>query len=535
MISTIILAIQYVAIAIMLIEMIYAMMQKPSDMQKYVIILAISTMLMFIGYIIEIQAGNLETGLIGCGVAYIGKPYVMLASFLLLCSYYGVHVNKYVTIITTLWCAIFPIIVFSNEHHYLYYTNLTYNPAGDYTPLSMGRGPLYYLYVATMVVYFVACILVILRGYKKSKNKNKGILAIYSILMIVCGISGYAAYLAGLTNGYDSTMLGVLGGSICLFIIFIKCKIFDALTLAKDYALDDSSVGLLVFDSDDRIVYQNDVMKKIVSDVPLNMLKTLTKTSVTFGTGDKTYSILKKDLVAGGNMLGKSFEISDITESYNYQVALEKNVKERTAKIEAIQRKIIGSVASIVEARSVETGEHIVRTSEYAGMVAEKLVEMGEYKDTLTKDYVSNLVSATPLHDIGKIAVSDTILLKPGRLTDEEFEKMKVHTTEGLSIIDNSMKGLESDDYIKMAEDIAYYHHERWDGKGYPTGISGEDIPLSARIVAIADVYDALVSERCYKKPVPKEDAIRIIIEESGTHFDPKVAEAFVSALSSKA
>jgi HD-GYP domain-containing protein (c-di-GMP phosphodiesterase class II) len=150
-----------------------------------------------------------------------------------------------------------------------------------------------------------------------------------------------------------------------------------------------------------------------------------------------------------------------------------------------------------------------------------------KYKDILNDKYCDNIINAAPLHDIGKIVVSDLILCKPGKLTDEEFDKMKIHTTKGGDIIKNILKDLGDEDFLNVAYDVATFHHEKWNGKGYPNNLSGGNIPLPARIMAIADVFDALVAERVYKKPMPVDKAINIIIEEAGTHFDPNLVEIF--------
>ena len=184
-----------------------------------------------------------------------------------------------------------------------------------------------------------------------------------------------------------------------------------------------------------------------------------------------------------------------------------------------------------MEARSGETGKHIVRTGQFVLLLAEQLRQTAAYPDVLTDAYIRRLVDAAPLHDIGKITVPDSILMKPGKLTPEEFDVMKQHAAAGVDIIHKIMDGIESREYVAMAKEVAHYHHEKWNGSGYPCGLSGESIPLSARIMAVADVYDALRSERCYKEAMDKETARNIIFESSGSHFDPKVVEAFRACL----
>ena len=212
-------------------------------------------------------------------------------------------------------------------------------------------------------------------------------------------------------------------------------------------------------------------------------------------------------------------------------------INESQRKNEAIstfQSGMINVMADLVESRDQSTGEHIKNTSEYVAIICDELIKEGKFSDILNEEFKNNIVSSAPMHDIGKIKISDTILNKPGKFTDEEYEIMKTHAAEGAKIISTVKKTVESDalkeDYLGEAENMAHYHHEKWNGKGYPCGLKGEEIPLSARIMAVADVFDALVAVRVYKPAMPFEKAVSIIKESSGEHFDPAIVEAFVNA-----
>ena len=214
------------------------------------------------------------------------------------------------------------------------------------------------------------------------------------------------------------------------------------------------------------------------------------------------------------------------TESLDYI----KQMQDQTDRITRMQDEIIVNFAEMVEARDTSTGNHIKKTAYYVDAIARELQIEGEFKDVLTDEYIEKLKRSAPLHDIGKIAVSDLILNKPGKLTDEEFAIMKSHTTEGKNIlvkIEENAGSTMDEDYLKESIEMAHFHHEKWDGSGYPTHIKGEEIPLSARIMAVADVFDALVAERIYKKPFTYEKAMEIITEGAGKHFDPVVVKAF--------
>ena len=190
--------------------------------------------------------------------------------------------------------------------------------------------------------------------------------------------------------------------------------------------------------------------------------------------------------------------------------------------------EMVVGFANLIEERDDNTGGHVKRTTQYVRLLAEELRKRGYYKETLTKDYLNNLLKAAPMHDVGKIAVPDAILQKPGRLTPEEFEIMKQHTVKGGEIIQESFGRMGNEQYLEIASQIARYHHEKWNGKGYPDGLKRKEIPLCARIMAIADVFDAVSENRCYRAALPLDTCFEIIQDGSGQDFDPILAEVFL-------
>ncbi len=204
------------------------------------------------------------------------------------------------------------------------------------------------------------------------------------------------------------------------------------------------------------------------------------------------------------------------------------SITQHNEKMLALQDNIIIGMANLIESRDGDTGEHIKRTSFYVNLLARAIRDKGLYTDILTDNYIELLTKAAPMHDIGKILVPDHILQKPGRLTPEEYEIIKEHSAAGGKIIREVLGFIEEKDYIEIASDMAAHHHEKWNGSGYTKGLAQEDIPLSARIMAIADVFDALVSKRCYKSPMPVEEAFAEMEKSSGTHFDPQLVKIFL-------
>lgn len=207
---------------------------------------------------------------------------------------------------------------------------------------------------------------------------------------------------------------------------------------------------------------------------------------------------------------------------------LEAEVQRRTRDLIAIQDVTIQMMAGLAETRDSETGNHIRRTQHYVKALAQQLRSHPRYGSQLDDRTIDLLFRSAPLHDIGKVGIPDRILLKPGRFTPEEFAIMQTHTTLGRDAIATAERQLGVEvDFLRVAKEIAYSHQEKWDGSGYPQGLAGEAIPLSARLMALADVYDALISRRIYKEAMSQEDAVAIIEEGRGRHFDPDVVEAF--------
>jgi len=213
----------------------------------------------------------------------------------------------------------------------------------------------------------------------------------------------------------------------------------------------------------------------------------------------------------------------------NWNRMLEQLVDERTEEINLTQEATILSMCALTETRDNETGNHIIRTQNYVKLLAEELAKKEEYSVTLPPSEVDLLYKSAPLHDIGKVGIPDHILRKAGTLTKVEFEVMKDHTTLGRDAIAKAAAKLGETSFLTVASEIAYSHHEKWDGSGYPQGLKGEEIPLAARIMAFADVYDALINQRCYKENIDHDRAVAIIMSERGKHFQPSLVDIFLN------
>ena len=209
-------------------------------------------------------------------------------------------------------------------------------------------------------------------------------------------------------------------------------------------------------------------------------------------------------------------------------MSLEREVERQTEHIVHIKDMMVLGMADMVESRDTYTGGHIKRTSAVVKTFSEKLEQYcSEFG--FDEAFLKCVAKAAPMHDLGKIAIDDKILRKPGKYTDEEFAIMKTHAAQGAKTVENILRGVEDDDFVKIAENVAHYHHEKWNGYGYPGGLKGEEIPIEARIMALADVFDALVTKRCYKEAFTYDEAFKIIEESLGQHFDPKLGKIFMS------
>lgn len=261
----------------------------------------------------------------------------------------------------------------------------------------------------------------------------------------------------------------------------------------------------------------------------MRSMEKLSSTSDAQEEMDEDVRTFRKLKIRTGDELEKLYRAAEnMTRNQAEQMRSIRRLSESTVKM---QDGLIITMADLVESRDSDTGAHVQKTAAYVKIIVEGLKNKGYYAGKITPKFMSDVVRSAPLHDIGKINIPDEVLNKPGKLTEEEFEIMKTHTTAGKRIMENAISTVKGDNYLKEARNMAAYHHERWDGKGYPEGIHGEVIPLSARIMAVADVFDALTSPRVYKPAFSLEKSLSILEEGIGTQFDPKCVEVFMEAL----
>jgi len=241
----------------------------------------------------------------------------------------------------------------------------------------------------------------------------------------------------------------------------------------------------------------------------------------------KVYEAMYTEIRQKSSVAGYALLLNDITTLYNYNERLRCEVEAKTQHIREVQESIITGLANVVDSRDANTGEHILRTSQVVSIFKDKLVQVDD-GHKYPEEFLERVVRAAPMHDLGKISIDDRILRKAGRFTDEEYAEIKRHPAEGAKVLRNVLQKVDDYDFVKIAINVAHYHHERWDGKGYPEGLCKTEIPLEARIMALADVFDALVSKRCYKEAYSFERAFSIIEDSLKTQFDPELGKLFL-------
>ncbi|MER1994522.1 MAG: HD-GYP domain-containing protein, partial [Eubacteriales bacterium] len=339
--------------------------------------------------------------------------------------------------------------------------------------------------------------------------------------------------------------------------IVARIALYDITDTAIDSLVKKGDTGFIAIDYGYHYLGSNDtakeifpILSKLTVDLSVRRRKSFgelvtpwledyrqdrSKNAADYEKDGKIYRIIVSPLYNGKKEKGYQLTVTDNTRDQQYirfikgyNDRLTAEVERQTAHIREMHNRLILGMATMVESRDNSTGGHIRRTSEGVKILLGEMTQ--EEFPELTKSFREKLIKAAPMHDLGKIAVDDVILRKPGRFTPEEFEKMKEHAAAGSRIVHEILKDTDDDEFHVIAESVAQFHHERWDGSGYPDGLKGEEIPLEARIMAVADVYDALVSKRVYKESMSFEKADQIMMEGMGSQFAPEMKDVYCRA-----
>lgn len=529
--------VQYVGIIVTLLGLMYLLQQWPSRPQAFMLFLGIAVLVNLCGYLFEITATTREAALIATKLTYVGKVYIPPLALFFVLYYCGIKVsNFFVLFLTTIHTAVL-VVVMTCEHHELFYKDMVFARNGTFSYLACGYGVVYVSYMATVLCYAVVMLGVCLYQYRRTAQEERNKIA-YLSMIVLLPVLGLVLYLSGVTMGYDATAISYVWSGIILLVSIFRYDFFDTVNLAKNFVAENLADGLVVLGKQGQFVYANALAMNLfpmLNDkeytVAVEEIRKYCDKGKRMHRDGNVYAVTEQDIYQNKKLRGKMYYLQDVTDSHNYTVKLENEVRDKALELFQSHHSLIVSLANMVEARDGVTGLHIKHTSEYVGIIARALQEVPKYRDIMSASYVAVLSEAAPLHDIGKISMEDAILRKEGSLTTEELKSIHSHPTLGAQIIDGVLAEVKGSDYLVTAREMAFCHHERWDGSGYPQGLKGEEIPLSARIMALADVYDALRSERSYKEAYSKEKSKQIMIEESGRQFDPELVEVFLANL----
>lgn len=509
-----------------------------------------------LGFSMFARATSLEEAIAGKKIAYIGGCFLLMFIMFMVFSLCHIKLSRFIRVTLMTISTIIYISVLSIGYSDIFYKkDMSFEIVGDVVKINKTYSFMHNVFVVIVITYFAMSIIATVYSYFRKNQVSRTMIYLLCLSELVAML----AYFAGkqLVEGVELLPAAYVFGQIMYLIIIYKITLYDISDTAIDSMVESGSTGFISFDFRFRYLGSNKTAKRIFPelyeltvDKPINNLEIMkttalkwledfkkdnSKNKIYYDKNDKVFLIEIVYLFDGRKNRGYQFYITDDTKNQQYIKLIDSfndelinEVAQKTAHIVEMHDKLILGMAAMVESRDNSTGGHIKRTSEGVKLLTDEM-KKDRFKD-LSDEFYKKLIKAAPMHDLGKIAVDDAILRKPGRFTDEEFAIMKTHAAEGAKIVHQILEGTEDIQFHTIAENVAHFHHERWDGSGYPDGLKGEEIPLEARIMAIADVYDALVSKRVYKEKMSFEQADKIIMEGMGNQFDRSLEPYYVKA-----
>lgn len=515
------------------------------------------------GYYFLSISRTLEEALYSQIIGYVGGVFLPVFFFFLVLEICHLDLSRFVKVVLVLGqCCIYGFVCTIGRNE-LFYKSVGMHLDNGMVVLDKVYGPLHMLAIGSMYLYLFLAFAVVIYALVKKKSvdvKN-------TITMLVLMAIATDVYVMEKVLGLEHTIIP-LAFDVLMFGALFPIYDSNIFTVYENKNIVDEqlgNVGFLTFDKNKAYKGCNGYMEKIFPELSKYRLGQIIENSSqelqciidkiesieepykgssarehihvsieSFLLNDRYYDgkihVLTNSF---GKLKGYTVELRDNTEHYKtlalqerYNDELSEEVDKKTRRIKSIQEKTILGMAQMVESRDLSTGGHIKRTSDVVRIFARKLIDAGLGLDS---EFLQLVIRSAPMHDLGKIGVDDAVLRKQGRFTDEEYNKMKGHSEIGYRMVSEILSGVEEPDFVRVAENVAHYHHEKVNGTGYPKGLKGEEIPIEARIMALADVFDALVSKRCYKDAFSYERAYEIIEKDSGTHFDKQLATVFLS------
>ena len=505
-------------------------------------------------YFLMATAADAEAAILARKLSYIGGCYLTMFVFLVVCSLCKINVGRWLRV---LLFSISTVVFLSSQTMGtgwgIFYKTVEVKFIDGEIVFERTFGFMHTVFYVMLLSYFLMSVAVTVYSYFKKKQISRN--TIY--MLFATEVIGLMSYFGARILGFKIEMIA-LGYNLALILYLIitsRMCLYDITDTAIDSMVRQGETAIISFDLKLNYLGANDPAKaffpelsELTVDKPItgneltreNALVWLsafredeTKNTAKYERDDRIYFVQVSYLYDGQRKRGYHLFVNDDTENQKYitllnsfNTELSDKVAEQTEHMIEMHDNLILGLATMVESRDNSTGGHIRRTSEGVRLLVEEMMKGSEFG--LSPEFCRNIIKAAPMHDLGKIAVDDAVLKKPGRYTPEEFEEMKSHAAEGARIVGEILEKTDDAEFRRIAENVAHYHHERMDGSGYPEGLKGDEIPLEARIMAIADVYDALVSKRVYKESMSFEQADSIIMQEMGPHFDKKLEKYYV-------
>ena len=502
------------------------------------------------------SAQTLEMAIWANKFLYVGGCFAPLLILIVLARLCNQRIPRWLIAVLTAYSTLVIGLVMTIGRSGIYYKDVQLGHGNGYNYLIKTYGPLHILYPIMMLVY--ACIMVFYLVYGIRQRKYVSFRAVLTLSGTCFAVIAMYILERILHSNISFLAVGYLIGIALLIKYYQRLNIYDMSANVMNSIEKMKEYGYLVVDDRKRYINANDYLKELFPEIRdwtvekeipesdsylfrevvqyLLDWEASEKEAKTIQVGEQYFQMEIRELsYREKENVGYLIEFVDrtIEKKYyqtieDYNVKLEDEVAEKTEHIMHMKDMLILGMADMVESRDQNTGGHIKRTSAVVNVFAEQLKQECE-RFHFEKGFLKQVEKAAPMHDLGKIAIDDAVLRKPGKYTDAEYAEMKRHPAEGAKIVENILRGVEDESFVQIAKNIARYHHEKWNGKGYPTGLSGTDIPMEARIMALSDVFDALVSKRCYKEAFSYDRAFAIIEESLGEHFDPELGAVFLS------
>ncbi len=494
---------------------------------------------------------------------YLGGCYLPWLSTMCVAGLCNIRVPRSIRMATFLLSSAIYASVLTIGHLPLFYVSYAYERVGSVLVMRKVYGPVHGVHYAVILLYLVADAALLVHTYVKKNHVSRRILLLLFIPIPVTML-GYFLNRAATSMGIEIVPVAYVLAQIVYLLIVQRMAVYNVSDMVVESMAESGETGFLTVDFKNRYLGSNETARAILPDLNaltvdglIGKTETLRDTVAVWieeflrdpasgrhpyyrrpardAEDERIYAVSVDYLSDGRKKHGYQIFLTDDTQNQKYirlldayNSDLQKDVAAKTARIVEMHDNLILGMATMVESRDNSTGGHIRRTSEGVRLLIEEM--RGDVSLGLSESFCRNLIKAAPMHDLGKIAVDDAVLRKNGPFTPEEREKMKLHAAEGARIVHEILKDTDDGEFRTIAENVAHYHHEKVDGSGYPDGLRGDEIPLEARIMAIADVYDALVSRRVYKEKFSFAEADRIILEGMGTHFDASLRKYYEKA-----